>query len=150
MSDAKREEEIRTRLEAAAPEPWELAEDTCSVCREKGESEWNVYGLSPGYHGMLSGEADATFIANSRSDIAWLLEQIDYLTAQREQDAKRIEALEALVRVGFFDDEGVVRSDEVWCPWCDAMTEPFGEEEHKPDCEVRAARRALEGGDDGD
>lgn len=102
MSDAERKAQIRQRLEAATPGPW-FYERTVQnrgtfyeVAPKNGdEMDWaNEVGCTAD-----DKEADAAFIANAPTDLAWALERLDSLESalQREQanTAALREALEA-------------------------------------------------------
>jgi len=79
--------EIKARAKAATPGPWEWAEGTPSIIRKwnglrciiaQVKSMWLEWHEN---HGKASEEAghNADFIANSRSDIDWLVERVEKL-----------------------------------------------------------------------
>ena len=79
MDNSKRLSAICARIEAATPGPWEQT-------HEPGSHQ--VYGAEP-KGGVTSGEwicecattIDQDFIAHARSDVPWLLEQVERLQA---------------------------------------------------------------------
>jgi hypothetical protein len=75
MSD--RMGEIRGRLAAATPGPWAAEFDACSQCG----GEWWVDGPPGGRHAQFAMKADAEVISNAPADLAWLIGEVERLTA---------------------------------------------------------------------
>ena len=96
--DAERIAEIRARVEAATPGPWEQGMIGDSLINEVDYSasfgfiEVNAELSDDGQYGV----ADATFIAASRQDIPDLLAEVERLSAERDMwhtDATKLDAL---------------------------------------------------------
>lgn len=101
---ADRRADIRARLDAATPGPWEArqnihAEFTVHEVRRPG-----TFGLvaSPNYGRDDYGRADAELIAHAPADLAWLLDDAD---AARATLAALVADVDALA------DEFAIRSD---------------------------------------
>jgi len=80
-----RKTEIRARLDAATPGPWSrFGRETGN---EDGDSWFlghDIEGPPEAQRGQFERVADADLIAHAPSDLAWALERIEALTAQRD------------------------------------------------------------------
>ena len=85
MLDEKRLAEIRARVEAATPGPWEVDDkysDKFVVCEL---DEYVAVSASADADIGLDGGPDAEFIAHARRDIPDLLDDLDALRAERDK-----------------------------------------------------------------
>ena len=145
MASERRLAEIRERLAAATPGPWELyATERNVIAITKGRMRsgyrreivhWSGFDCSniddPGQV-----RANAALIAHAPSDLAYLLDEIARLTRELEQARKLIREL--------VDDEdaGLVwTGTSVVCAYCSASY--LYDVEHDRDCPIERARRAL-------
>ena len=86
--------EIRARLEAATPGPWEAVKWEDYDHMNGYVETWDVEG--PDHDGDGNGQQDAEFIAHARDDVPFLLAEIERLsTALAERDAFWVSRLQA-------------------------------------------------------
>lgn len=94
MSDQARLDEIRTRAQAATPEPWGwLAYEPSTLVSYDylGDPVAEKYGLRPRvlatgeYNRKTPSRHDADFIAHARQDIPDLLAEVGRLSAERDE-----------------------------------------------------------------
>ena len=92
MTDQTRLAEIRARVEAATPGPWEFSESNLIVAPEPDDSDWwgEVASVTDSY---FNNTVDADFIAHSRADVPFLLNLVASLTAERDALRDRYEPL---------------------------------------------------------
>jgi len=99
---AERRSEIRKRADAATPGPWEAEEAAGMDCTWydvtapphgdelfNGETQPNLHIVHPDYIHRVSADRqqtldDVTFVANSRTDIPTLLDELDAVEAERD------------------------------------------------------------------
>jgi len=91
MTAADRLAEIEARIEAATEGPWEVIGG--------GEYVTGV-GVGIGVHDGGIRPADATFIAHTRTDVPWLVEQV----IVRDEALRAVLALHEAVEVHEYDD----------------------------------------------
>ena len=120
MTIESRLAEIRARVEAATEGPWEAFETTVGAITGPGDCGGCSGLLSPAhepscYWSEIAGacEADAEFIAASRTDVPWLLGQV-------ELRDKALEAVMALHKRLTFPDGGI--GEPTACGHCDNET----------------------------
>ncbi len=105
MSDQARLDEIRTRAQAATPEPWGwLAYEPSTLVSYDylGDPVAEKYGLRPRvlatgeYNRKTPSRHDADFIAHARDDVPYLLDLVASLTTERDMwhdDATKLDAM---------------------------------------------------------
>jgi hypothetical protein len=106
MSDTERIEEIKARLQAATPGPWEYQErsDAYTHIVRTPPSRF-LCQLSQDTSGVT--EANARLIASAPSDISWLLsrlEDAERRVSETERDARRLDFLEAMAMHATMND----------------------------------------------
>ena len=91
MTDQTRLAEIRARVEAATPGPWEFSESNLIVAPEPDDSDWwgEVASVTDSY---FNNTVDADFIAHSRADVPFLLNLVASLTAERDALQAKVDA----------------------------------------------------------
>src|SRR5690606_5333109 len=144
MASERRVAEIRDRLAAATPGPWELyATERNVIAITKGRTRsgylreivhWSGFDCSniddPGQV-----RANAALIAHAPSDLAYLLDEIARLSRELE------EARELLRELAGGDEAGLVW-DRGWrCVYCDSSA--LYVVSHDGECPIERARRAL-------
>jgi hypothetical protein len=87
--------EIRARLEAATPGPWQTWPDGTEESVESVSVGRFVCHLNSN---MRQYREDAALIANAPADITYLLERLDALMAERDAAVARAERAEAALR----------------------------------------------------
>lgn len=144
MSEEKRIQEIRERVEKATQGEWFF---------EDHEHSWNLYGwfecdpehkLHPqkiikapkGIGDYWPDKEDAEFIAHSREDIPWLLTQLAALRAELEAKENSLcpDCHGAVIKTLNFPD-----SQEYYCPLCGWATNPSETGENLADCKAKNA-----------
>ena len=81
MLSDQRLSEIRARLKAATPGPWVRASGIRREIRGSGGRGMHIFGVIDGQR-EVGADADADFIAASRTDIADLLAEVERLQAK--------------------------------------------------------------------
>lgn len=119
-----REDEIRSRVDAATEGPW--TDEDGVLLGADGETFLSCCNLN---------ERTLSFVANSRSDVPYLLDTVDAL---RLREARLREALISNAARQFI-------SDQTYC-WCDEMVADPATHEHRSWCqEARAALTSSDG-----
>lgn len=121
MSD--RIAEIRTRLNAATPGPWSRDPVLVYLGDDRGDHRVRSY---PGLPTVAVSEqaADADLIAHAPADIAWLLEQYEWMSKERDKVidwlsdgyGNRVEVEEVLFQFGVIN--GHLEDGTPWTGTC--------------------------------
>ena len=144
MASERRLAEIRERLAAATPGPWELyATERNVIAITKGRTRsgylreivhWSGFDCS-NIDDTGKVRANAALIAHAPSDLAYLLDEIARLS-------RELEAAKKLLRELVDEGAGLVwTGTRVVCAYCSA-TDQY-DVEHNGDCPIERARLAL-------
>ena len=134
---------IRKRANAATEGPWERHQYEPYPGRDRGDvsicgRQGNVT-VAYWYYDDEYETADAEFIAHARTDVPWLLEQVD----RRDKALEKVLRLHPRVVVLHADPEFGRMEDDAICGACIVNHEPAD----WPCPTVRAITAALNGGD---